>query len=363
MTPREHYRRDLAKSGLEHDPGQARVVDLLDDLYHRVLHAEPRSRWRRWRERVRREVAPPDKGIYLWGSVGGGKTYLMDMFFECLPIEAKLRMHFHRFMQRVHRDLNRLAGEADPLRQVAAGLAREGRVLCFDEFFVSDIGDAMILSELLQELFRRRVTVVATSNVHPQNLYENGLQRQRFAPAIRLIEAHTEVVRLAAEMDYRLRALERAEIYHSPLDGEADGSLQRSFDSLRPQAPSAGEILQIEGRPVQTRFTADDVVWFDFAQICDGPRSQNDYIELARCYHAVLISNVPRFSHETEDQARRFISLVDEFYDRNVKLILSAEVRAEELYAGERLGAEFERTSSRLIEMQSHEYLARVHRA
>ncbi|MEE9255329.1 MAG: cell division protein ZapE [Pseudomonadales bacterium] len=363
MTPREHYQKDLAKPGFEHDPAQARVVDLLDDLHHRLLSAEAPSRWRRFRERLSGEAAPPVRGIYLWGSVGSGKTYLMDMFFECLPIEAKLRLHFHRFMRRVHRELTRLAGEVNPLSHVGAGLAREARVLCFDEFFVSDIGDAMILAELVEELFRRGVTLVTTSNVHPTNLYENGLQWRRFMPAISLLERHTDVVHLTARMDYRLRALERAEIYHWPLDAEADRILERSFESLMPEAPSAGEVLQIEGRPIRTRFTADDVVWFDFPQICDGPRSQNDDIELARCFHAVLISNVPRFSRETDDQARRFISLVDEFYDRNVKLILSAEVRAEELYCGEHLGAEFNRTSSRLIEMQTHEYLGRVHRA
>ncbi|MEE8042597.1 MAG: cell division protein ZapE [Pseudomonadales bacterium] len=362
MTPREEYQKDLTKPGFVHDPAQAQVVELLDVLHHRLISSNP-SRWTRWLKGITPAARSPVRGIYLWGGVGRGKTYLMDMFFECLPIEAKLRIHFHRFMQRVHRDLTRLAGEANPLKQVAAGLAQEGRVLCFDEFFVSDIADAMILAELLEELFRRGVTLVATSNVQPGELYENGLQRGRFLPAIGLLEEHTDVVHLAAETDYRLRALERAEIYHWPLDREADLSLRNSFEHLMPERPIEGEVLQIEGRPIQTRFTADDVVWFDFPDICDGPRSQNDYIELARCYHAVLISNVPRFTPRREEQARRFISLVDEFYDRNVKLILSAEVQAEALYAGERLASEFERTRSRLIEMQSHEYLGRAHRA
>jgi cell division protein ZapE len=305
----------------------------------------------------------PLRGLYLWGGVGRGKTVLMDLFYECLPPDDRLRMHFHRFMQRVHHDLNDLAGTPNPLEAVADGFAAEAHVLCFDEFFVSDIGDAMILGELLGALFERGVTLVATSNVEPDRLYENGLQRRRFVPAIEQLKAHTRVHNVDVQVDYRLRVLERAEIYHAPLDSGAEISLKNSFDALAPEPPQYEVGLTIEGRRINARCVAEDVVWFDFAELCEGPRSQNDYIELARIYHAVLISGVPCFSARSENAARRFISLVDEFYDHDVKLILSAEAQPAALYQGERLRFEFERTSSRLLEMQSHEYLARSHRA
>lgn len=233
----------------------------------------------------------------------------------------------------------------------------------FDEFFVSDIGDAMILAELLQHLFERGVTLVATSNVEPERLYENGLQRRRFLPAIELLKTHTRIHNLDSEIDHRLRLLERAEIYHSPLDGAAERSLAASFTSLAPDVPQDDVVLEIENRPIRARRVSEDVAWFEFAELCEGPRSQNDYIELARIFHAVLVGNVPRFTPRSEDAARRFIALVDEFYDHNVKLILSAEAPIEALYEGEKLRFEFERTRSRLLEMQSHEYLARTHRA
>jgi cell division protein ZapE len=268
-------------------------------------------------------------------------------------------------MHRVHRDLTRVSGRRNPLERVATGLANEARVLCFDEFFVSDIGDAMILGELLTHLFVRGVTLVATSNVAPRSLYENGLQRRRFIPAIETIERNTDVINVDGGVDYRLRLLEQAETYHTPLDERAEAFLAERFAALAPDHASV-EVdcdLDIEGRPIRCRRSGDDVAWFDFTALCDGPRSQNDYIELARLYHAVIVSDVPVFTASSEDRARRFISLVDEFYDRNVKLILSAEAPAETLYRGERLTFEFERTRSRLLEMRSHEYLARTHLA
>jgi len=365
MSPLEKYETLLGSEGFVRDPAQQRVIELLEELYQTLdVRRGQREGWLvRLLGTARRQPADPVTGLYLWGGVGRGKTMLMDLFYECLPADDRLRMHFHRFMQRVHRELRQLAGTANPLERVAEGLADESSVLCFDEFFVTDIGDAMILAELLDGLFARGVTLVATSNVEPDSLYENGLQRRRFLPAIELLKQHTRVVNVNGEVDHRLRVLERAEIYHAPLDAAAEEGLKASFDALAPEAPEYDVVMEVEGRPLRARCVAEDVVWFEFAELCDGPRSQNDYIELARVFHAVLISNVPRFTHRNEDAARRFISLVDEFYDHSVKLIISAEAPLTELYAGERLRFEFQRTESRLLEMQSHDYLAGTHRA
>ena len=288
---------------------------------------------------------------------------LMDWFFASLAPGIGLRMHFHRFMQRVHHDLDTFKGIANPLNQVADGFAAEGRVLCFDEFFVADIGDAMLLAELMKALFERGVLLVATSNVEPKRLYENGLQRSRFLPAIDLIEAHCEVHWLDGPVDYRLRVLEKAELFHWPLDADADASLLRSFRALATDTPKDNVELIVESRTLMARKLADDVAWFDFSALCEGPRSQNDYIELAREFHTVLLSDVPIFTTKKEDAARRFISLVDEFYDRSVKLIISAAAPIAELYQGNRLRFEFDRTQSRLLEMQSQDYLGRLHKA
>jgi cell division protein ZapE len=286
----------------------------------------------------------------------------MDLFYEELSMKEKKRLHFHRFMREVHRKLRDFQGEPDPLKKVAASFAGQARVICFDEFFVSDITDAMLLAGLLDEMFRLGVTLVATSNVEPDHLYENGLQRRKFLPAIELLNAHTLVHNLDGGLDYRLRALESAEIYHYPLDDAAEIGLQAAFRSISPDEGKVAVVLPIEGRDIDTRRCGDGVAWFEFAALCDGPRSQNDYIELARLFQTVLVGNVPRFGEEKEDQARRFISLVDEFYDRSVKLIISAESPVVDLYQGKRLAFEFQRTESRLQEMQSKEYLAKQHR-
>ncbi len=331
-SPLARYEALLATAGFAPDPAQRQVAELLDGLYRALAARRGRRRRGNWLsrllDRTRRQAEEPVQGLYLWGGVGRGKTMLMDLFYESLPPDDRMRMHFHRFMQRTHRELRDLAGTANPLETVAERFAAESSVLCFDEFFVSDIGDAMILAELLDGLFERGVTLVATSNVEPVHLYENGLQRRRFLPAIDLLERHTRVVNVDGAVDYRLRVLERAEIYHHPLDAAAESSLERSFLALAPDTPEPGLVLDIEGRPIRSRQVSEDVAWFEFAELCEGPRSQNDYIELARIYHAVLVSNVPRFTDQREDAARRFITLVDEFYDRNVKLILSAEVRS-----------------------------------
>ena len=366
MTPTERYQADLQRDDFQYDPAQEQAVALLQDLYDRLLAAPPRQPSKGLLARFRKSrPLEPVKGLYFWGGVGRGKTYLMDAFFDALPFEQKIRQHFHRFMQRVHRELKTLEGEKNPLHIVAERLAAEARVICFDEFFVSDITDAMILAGLFEQLFGRGVTLVATSNIVPDGLYKDGLQRSRFLPAIALLNKHTEVVNVDGGVDYRLRALEQAELYHHPLDGQADASLQRAFDSLNPDVEhiATDVMLEVEGREIAVRCLSDDVAWFEFLALCDGPRSQNDYIELAREFHAVLISNVPQMSMRNDDQARRFINLVDEFYDRNVKLVISAEVSLEHLYEGGRLSFEFERTQSRLLEMQSHDYLAAEHRA
>jgi cell division protein ZapE len=287
----------------------------------------------------------------------------MDLFYAELPIESKRRLHFHRFMREVHAGLRDFQGEANPLQKVAAQFAARAKVICFDEFFVSDITDAMLLAGLLDELFRLGVTLVATSNVDPDHLYRDGLQRRKFLPAIALLNTHTLVHNMDGGVDYRLRALESAEIYHFPLDAAAERGLEAAFTSLSPDVGKPNVVLSIEGRDIVTRRCGDGVAWFDFMAVCDGPRSQNDYIELARLFQTVLVGKVPLFDEKREDQARRFISLVDEFYDRNVKLIISAQGPIVDLYRGQRLSFEFQRTESRLQEMQSKEYLAREHKA
>ncbi|MFA5493196.1 MAG: cell division protein ZapE [Porticoccaceae bacterium] len=363
-TPFARYQRDLARPGFVHDPAQANAVDHLQRLYDELTVGKASSGGLLARLLGGKKPQQPVKGLYFWGGVGRGKTYLMDNFYESLPFSQKLRAHFHHFMRRVHRDLTAFKGEKNPLEKVADRIAGEARVICFDEFFVSDITDAMILGTLFEHLFGRGVTLVATSNIVPDDLYRNGLQRQRFLPAIELIKRHCEVVNVDGGVDYRLRALEQAQLYHWPLDGGAEQALAAAFRSLVPDMEGVAEAvnIQVEGRPIPARYLCEDVVWFNFAALCDGPRSQNDYIEIAREFHAVLVSAVPVMTSAMEDQARRFINMVDEFYDRGVKLILSAEAGLEAIYAGSRLVFEFERTRSRLLEMQSREYLARPHR-
>lgn len=359
------YQQRLAQPGFVADAAQQMAVEKLQKLYKNLVARGEEHHKRTLFEKIGLSKSKPIEpviGLYFWGGVGRGKTFLMDAFYESLPIERKLRVHFHRFMRRVHQDLKTLDGQKNPLEKVADHIAEEALVLCFDEFFVSDIADAMILGMLMQHLFERGVTLVATSNIVPDKLYENGLQRARFLPAIALIKQFTEVINVDGGVDYRLRALTRAELYHTPLDAGADTSLKHSFDSLVLEPASATSTnIEVEGRLLHTRYLADNVVWFDFKELCDGPRSQNDYIELARVFHTILLSNVPCLREGQNDQARRFINLVDEFYDHNVKLVISAEAPPEQLYQGSGLRFEFQRTVSRLLEMQSHEYLARQH--
>lgn len=365
MTPLEKYQQDLQRPDFSHDAAQEQAVRHLDRLYHDLVDRyenRPRSFLALFSPAAAKAQKAPCQGLYFWGGVGRGKTYLVDTFFDCLPFRRKMRIHFHRFMQRVHLELKALQGEKNPLDIVAAKLADEARVLCFDEFFVTDITDAMILGGLMEKLFGHGVTLVATSNIVPDQLYKDGLQRARFLPAIDLIKKHTLVVNVDSGIDYRLRSLEQAEIYHCPLDAAAEASLAHSFEMLAPGAAQSVSQISVNDRPIPVRRVTDDVLWCDFKALCDGPRSQNDYIELARTYHAVLISNVPVMGAAQDDMARRFINLVDEFYDRNVKLIMSGAAPITQLYGGGRLEFEFRRTCSRLLEMQSHDFLARPHR-
>ena len=365
MTPLERYQADLKRPDFFHDPAQENAVRHLQRLYDDLVAAEHQIKLAGLFGRLLgKKRQGPIKGLYFWGGVGRGKTYLVDTFYDALPFKEKMRTHFHRFMKRVHEELQTLEGEKNPLTIIAKRFAKEARVICFDEFFVSDITDAMILATLLEELFKNGVTLVATSNIVPDGLYKDGLQRARFLPAIKLLKENTEIVNVDSGIDYRLRALEQAELYHCPLSAEAERSMEESFRSLLTEncLVKENEALMIENREIRARKVANDVAWFEFRELCDGPRSQNDYIDLAKIFDAVLISGVEQMNVSTDDIARRFINLVDEFYDRNVKLILSAEVELKDLYAGGRLEFEFQRTLSRLLEMQSHEYLTRPHK-
>ncbi len=353
------YARQIAGRGFRSDPAQLVAVARLDDLRERLIAAAAKA-GRAWLRRSRR--AQPERGLYLWGGVGRGKTWLMDLFVESLPFAAARRAHFHRFMHDAHAALKELRNRPDPLERLAERIARDTRVLCFDEFAVADIADAMILSGLLAGLTRRGVSLVATSNVRPQDLYPGGLQRQRFLPAIELIERHTEVLEVAGATDYRLRRLTHAGTYLAAQAPDTTGRLQALFEELAGHGAAAGGSIQIEGRPIAVVRRSHGAVWFDFAALCAGPRSQDDYIEIAREFGSVIVGNVPVLDALHENEARRFIALVDELYDRGVNLIVSAAAAPAELYRGERLTLEFRRTASRLVEMQSVEYLAREHR-
>ncbi|MGZ0716200.1 cell division protein ZapE [Pseudomonas palleroniana] len=363
MTPLERYQADLKRPEFFHDAAQETAVRHLQRLYDDLLAAS-QSKPGMLSKLFGKKDRTPVKGLYFWGGVGRGKTYLVDTFFEALPFKEKVRTHFHRFMKRVHEEMKTLPGEKNPLTIIAKRFSEEARVICFDEFFVSDITDAMILGTLMEELFKNGVTLVATSNIVPDGLYKDGLQRARFLPAIALIKQNTEIVNVDSGVDYRLRHLEQAELFHFPLNEAAHESLKKSFRALTPECTQAVENdkLMIENREIIALRTCDDVAWFDFRALCDGPRSQNDYIELGKIFHAVILSGVEQMSVTTDDIARRFINMVDEFYDRNVKLIISAEVELKDLYTGGRLNFEFQRTLSRLLEMQSHEFLARGHK-
>ena len=362
----ERYHQELALRGFQSDPAQLIAVARLEELRQRLCRppAALGARLSSWMGGLLPHHASrtPHRGLYLWGGVGRGKTWLMDLFFESLPIGARRRRHFHRFMHELHRELAELRDVETPLERIAQRLAREMRVLCFDELYVADIADAMILGGLFEGLLRHGVTLVATSNLPPAELYRDGLQRQRFLPAIALLEQHLEVLKVGGTLDYRLRQLTQAGVFLDSAASDTRARLAALYGELADHGVELCGSIEIEGRPIAVVRASECVVWFEYAALCAGPRSQNDYIEIARQYQSVIVANVPLLAATDDDEARRFIALVDEFYDRNVNLILSAAARPEQLYRGTRLGTLFARTASRLTEMQSEEYLAREHR-
>ena len=348
------YEAELAARGYESDPAQLRAVDALERCA---------SEWETYKHKRSNALKklinrlPIPKGVYMYGGVGRGKSFLMDCFFNAVPIRRKTRLHFHEFMREVHRELADLQGTVNPLDELGKRIAKRYKLICFDEFHVADITDAMILHRLLQALFDNDVGFVTTSNFEPDGLYPNGLHRDRILPAIALLNEGMEVVNVDNGTDYRRRTMEQVKLYHTPLGPEADAQMSEAFDRL---AESADEdpVLHIESREIRSRRKAGGVVWFDFRTLCGGPRSQNDYLEIATQFHTVLLSGVPRMPVRMASEARRFTWLVDVLYDRRVKLILSAEGPPEELYTEGPLSHEFPRTVSRLNEMQSVEFLA-----
>jgi cell division protein ZapE len=366
-TPLERYHQDLQRPGFIKDAAQQNVVEHTQQLHDQLIEAVKKQQSqgglaKLYQKYFLKQKIPPVRGIYLWGGVGRGKTYLLDSFYHSLPFPQKMRIHFHRFMRQIHQELKTLKKTQNPLTIVATRLAKQARVICLDEFHVADITDAMLLSRLLKALFEQQVTLVATSNIAPDDLYQNGFQRDRFLPAIALIKQHTQVIKADSEVDYRLRALETAEIYHYPLDEKAEQKLRESFQDIAPDEGRLNIKLDINGRKMPTLRCAEGIVWFDFQELCNIPRAVADYIELARCFNTVIISNIKAMDDEDEkEHILRLINLVDEFYDRNVKLIISAQVPPEQLYTGVRHALQFQRTASRLKEMGSHAYLERPH--
>jgi cell division protein ZapE len=352
------YQQTLAERGFTADEAQLRAVASLQ----RCQDEWASYKARRANAVTKLLVRPPiPRGVYMHGGVGRGKSFLMDCFFQAVPLTRKTRLHFHEFMREVHRELQELKGIADPLDELGKRIARKFRLICFDEFHVADVTDAMILHRLLDALFRNRVSIVTTSNFHPDELYPNGLHRDRILPAIELLKANLEVINVDAGTDYRRRTLEDMNLYLTPLNEANEAALTAAFESLS-EAKDEDPKLMIEHRVLQSRRRAGGVVWFDFQTLCGGPRSQNDYLELASQFHTVILSDVPEMPVRLASEARRFTWLVDVLYDRRVKLIISAAVPAEQLYTEGPLAHEFPRTVSRLQEMRSAEYLALARR-
>ena len=357
------YEAQIARRHFTADPSQYQAAQQFQLIFdHLTRHSRAKALIHDRLRRLKSNSPAQMSGLWLWGTVGSGKTYLMDLFFHSLPLHKKRRMHFHRFMRHIHYKLKRLQNRRDPIDLIAAHMAKKYKVICIDEFFVSDITDAMILAGLLESLFRRRVTLVATSNCAPDKLYEGGLQRERFLPAIEMIKKHMTVFELATSCDYRLQHLDQTETYCLSGNGTAEPILQDHFQYLASDLDRKETTIEVEGRAIPVKRLSHDAIWFDFDDLCQSPRCVNDYIAIARCFHTVLVSGIPVLDSSTDDSARRFIEMIDEFYDRNVTLIVSAAAEPDQLYQGKRLKREFERTASRLHEMRSQAYLGRSHR-
>jgi cell division protein ZapE len=356
------YAGETAKRGFTADPAQLAAIRELERLRAELAEAAAAPLGKRILRGLTSNGDAP-RGVYLWGGVGRGKTWIMDLFYGSLTLAGKRRTHFYRFMQEIHADLKRLKGMQSPLDGVADKLAKKSRVICFDELFVSDIADAMILAGLFTALLKRGVALVFTSNVKPRDLYRNGLQRDRFVPTIKLIEGHCEVINVDGGVDYRLRQLTAAPIYLPTTAADTPKRLVELFDDLSDEDVESDGTISIHNRKIKVVRESENVIWFDFAALCEGPRSPADYVAIASEYQSVIIANVPVFGVDADNAARRFISVIDEFYDRGVNVIISAAAAPGELYKGEKLKFEFQRTASRLSEMQSEEYLARAHRA
>lgn len=365
MQPTEAYRTTLQHNGFVADRAQQRAVDALQLLYGELLanSASSLGAIKRAFCRLTGCRLHPVKGLYIWGGVGRGKTWLMNLFYESLPFEEKLRLHFHHFMLDVHEKLASLPRQKNPLSLVARDYADRYRVICLDEFIVTNITDAMLLSGLLQALFRNGVTLVATSNRVPDDLYKNGLQRERFLPAIDLIRQHTRVMQMDGDTDHRIALLERDDVYYTPITADTVEKLTQRMTSLAPGTVRDDQVLTVHKRPIRARMHADEIAWFEFDALCDAPRATPDYIELARDYHTIILSGVPVMDEDMDDKARRFVYLIDELYDRRVKLIISADAAPEKLYTGSMLKFAFNRTCSRLIEMRSKDYLESPHKS
>lgn len=348
----------LVERGYVADEAQMRAATALQELYANLLSFKVKRG-----STLKRLLNPPKppKGVYFWGGVGRGKSFLMDCFYDSVPYRRKKRIHFHAFMQQIHRDLEKYKGEPDPMLRLAEQIAREVRLLCFDEFHVSDIADAMILGRLMDGLFANGVIIVMTSNYPPEKLYPNGLHRESFLPTIALLQKHLDVFEVDAGVDYRLRALEQVEIYHHPVDAAAEKKMLDYFRMVAGEEGKKGGHIEVLGRQVDTIRRSHGVIWFDFRTLCGGPRSQNDYLEIARGYHTVLLSHIPKMTQHQASEARRFTWLVDVFYDHRVKLIATADCEPEALYTEGTQSSEFFRTVSRLTEMHSREYLILPH--
>jgi cell division protein ZapE len=360
MTPLEIYQKNLTQ-GFRNDPNQAQAILHLQRLYEELTDKSHNvsNPLKKWTQKIFSQEKKAIHGVYLWGSVGVGKTWLMDIFFESLPIQRKLRMHFHRFMQFVHQELTQLQGQENPLKIVAKHFSAQADVICFDEFLVNDIVDAMLLANLLAALFDENITLVTTANVEPDLLYRNGLQRSRFLPAITLIKNNLETIHLPTQIDYRVQTHEKIGTYFFPINDENKKLFQAGFEKLTQGKKVAQENLLIEGRLIKTEKLFDGMVWFDFQQLCSVPRSQLDYLEIAERFHTVFLSGVHKIASDESNTVRYLINLIDIFYDKHVKLIVLSAVPIGEIYVEGKLIFEFRRTRSRLQEMQSEEYWKR----